>query len=206
MITVFEVMVLIAMSMVIGCAIGSLVTPKDNTVKKRSVGLIRDVVHQMVAEQQERKEILETFHKMEDQLVDIKRELKERNTLLHDTKGLQRKLKSLVKEFKNEVREQSKVDVKNEPNRFKKSMKNSSKTLRKEMKIHEQTIKKKMSSTYQRLKKFLNLYEKNVERKMTKNNQRISQVKQKSLERIKVINNKLVVLQNQFGKFCNTLL
>lgn len=201
MASIFALIILVAIKLIAVCATGSMVTLTDDAITKRSDGLIRDIVQQMVAEQQERKTILEKFHKMEDQLDDTKRDLKERNTLLHDTKILQKKLKSLVKEFKKEIREQSKVIVKKERNRFRKFITALSKRLKKEMKVQEQIISKKMSSTNQNLKKFVKMHEKNVERQITKTNQRISQVKEKSVERIKMINNELVILKNQFGTF-----
>lgn len=108
---------------------------------KRSDGLV----------QLERKTILAKFRKMEDQLDDVKRELKEINTLLHDTNFLQKKLRRLVKDYKEEIREVAKVDVKKTLKRFRNNILSMSRNLKKVIKSHVKEMEQKVSTTNHRI-------------------------------------------------------
>ncbi|KAJ8306742.1 hypothetical protein KUTeg_015783 [Tegillarca granosa] len=153
---------------------------------KRSDGLVHDVVQQMVAEQIERKQILKVFGEMKKYLSDVKRELKERNTIMRDTKFLQRKLIRDIEEMKKEVKEISKFEVKKAINDVNQRITSVTKKLQKSVKNQVRSLNEKIKRTDVSTKKDVRDTRKEID-KMEKTNAKL----------FMTLQNKIKVLKNE---------
>ncbi|KAJ8319678.1 hypothetical protein KUTeg_002773 [Tegillarca granosa] len=73
-------------------------------INKRSDGLVRDLLHQMVAEHLERRKILESFKELKTIFFDVRDKIKVRNTLFNDTKADIEKVMKRVKKIEKQKR------------------------------------------------------------------------------------------------------
>lgn len=69
---------------------------------KRSDGLVRDLLHQMVAEHLERRKILESVKELKTIFFDVRDKMKVRNTLFNDTKADIEKVMKRVKKIEKQ--------------------------------------------------------------------------------------------------------